>query len=197
MQLYNGCVIIKALINDWGDKMNSEVQDYLCDLEKKKDKAESVLAGTMLFTTIAAGISSIAAVMGVTAHCCAEMAFKDISRDVVDSNNFQNEIVLKKQELEDRYHLGNITFEEYASGKDRLYSREAIIDYATQDSEFKSFADAYQQSRDCADVTLGKGMPTVLGITGVGAAATTVSAIIKRRYDRIINEYKSKEEKVM
>ena len=100
MQLYNGCVIIKALINDWGGKMNSEVQDYLCDLEKKKDKAESVLAGTMLFTTIASGMSTIAAVMGVTAHCCAEMAFKDISRDVVDSNNFQNEIVLKQQELE-------------------------------------------------------------------------------------------------
>ena len=97
--------------------MQKEIQEYLNNIEKKKEKAEMFLLGGILFTTIMAGVTSVSTIAGLTASGSAEITYKNIHKEVSSSPGFQNEIALKDKELDDYYHTGKITIDEYNSGK--------------------------------------------------------------------------------
>jgi len=177
--------------------MQKEIQEYLKNLEKKKEKAEMFLLGGVLCTTIMAGVSSVTSISGLVASGSAEIAYKDIRKEVLASPSFQNEIALKEKELNDYYHAGKMTIDEYNSGKKELYSRDSILEYADKDQDLVDDVASYRKSKEYADVSLEKAVPKMLEGFGVGVGATTVSAVIRRRYDRILNETTKKAEREM
>ena len=173
-----------------------EVQDYLAKVEKSRERADGAELAAKLFTGITAGVTMFAGLMGAAGEVSAEIGYNFLKEDVVINSNFDAEVVSKRNALVDQLTAGTISMEDYNAGMDNLYSRDAVVDFAKRsgDERLENLASSYESTKDMGDTVTREGIPTMLAFTGAGAAAWTVSEIIKRKYDRKIREYKTQQE---
>ena len=170
--------------------MQQDVEKYLEKIEKKKSIAETFVEGCVLFSGISVSMALTALLIGGASKFSSNISYKQIYNNVIDSKEFQEQVVLKQSELEDRYNLGDITFNEYNAKKSQLYSHDEIVDFAKTNDIDSDFVDSYLSTKDCADVTLNKGVPSMLSIASVGLVGSTFCELIRRRYDRILAQNK-------
>ena len=175
---------------------NKDVQTYLEDVEKKRNNADTAEMAAKLFTGITAGVTLFAGLMGATGEVSAEIGYKHLRNDVVISSSFNEEVSTKRNALIDALSTNSITMEEYNAGMKDLYSRDAIVDFAKRsgDDRLESLAKSYVLTKDMGDTVTKEGIPTMLAFTAAGAAGWTVTDAIRRKYDRIIREYKAEHE---
>ncbi len=190
--------ILLAINLGYGDKImaNKKVQTYLEEVESKRNSADTAELAAKVFTGITAGVTLFAGLMGATGEVSAEIGYKHLYNDVVINGSFDAEAFAKRNELIDSFTSGAISQEEYDAGIANLYSREAVVDYAknSQDKRISNLAKSYESTKDMGDIVTKEGIPTMLAFTTAGAAAWTVTDAIRRKYDRILREYKKEHE---
>ena len=175
---------------------NKEVESYLENVEKKRERADGAELAAKLFTGITAGVTLFAGLMGVTGEVSADIGYKHLYNDVVIHGTYDAAAQAKKNDLYNQLASGTISLEAYNAGVENLYSRDAVIDYAknSDDKRIVNLAKSYESTKDMGDTVTREGIPTMLAFTGAGAAAWTVTDAIRRKYDGILRAYKEEHE---
>ena len=175
---------------------NKDVQSYIENVERNRERADGAELAAKIFTGITVGVTAFAGLMGATGEISAEIGYNHLKNDVSIHGEFDAETQAKRNALIDALTANTISMEEYNAGMSNLYSRETIVDFAKRsgDKRLENLAKSYESTKDMGDTVTQEGIPTMLAFAGAGAAAWTVTDAIRRKYDRILREYKAQHE---
>ena len=175
---------------------NKDVQTYLEDVEKKRERADGAELAAKIMAGMTAGMTLFTGLMGVTGEVSAEIGYKHLHNDVVINGEFDAETQAKRNALVDALASNSISMEEYNAGIDNLYSRETVLDFAKRsgDDRLENLASSYESTKQMGDTVTKEGLPTMLAFVGTSAAAWFTTDAIRRKYDRILRAYKAEHE---
>ena len=173
-----------------------EVRSYLENLEKKYRDIEEINFGALMLAGIGGGATIMAGVIGGTGAIAANIGYHSLETQVVDSESFEAMNIDKRNAIIDDFTTGKISYTEYQSKLDALYSREAVVDYAKNsgNTQLAQTANSYEKSKDMGDTVLSRGVPMMASFIGIGALEYGVSEYFRRKYERRILEYKAAQE---
>ena len=179
-----------------GIMAKKEVIDYIEKVEKQKHIASEVNLGAAMFAGISAGMVAIAGVMGGAAELSTTIGMNNIAGEVREMGSYMEE----RNSIIDSFTTGQITKAEYDARLKALDSKESILSHAktSGDEKMVTLAQSIEESDEMGDTLLKLGVPRMSAVMlALGAAAWTVSEMLKRKYDRKLRELKANENEGM
>ena len=179
-----------------GIMAKKEVIDYIEKVEKQKHIASEVNLGAAMFAGISAGMVAIAGVMGGAAELSTTIGMNNIAGEVREMGSYMEE----RNSIIDSFTTGQITKAEYDARLKALDSKESILSHAktSGDEKMVTLAQSIEESDEMGDTLLKLGVPRMSAVMlAPGAAAWTVSEMLKRKYDRKLRELKANENEGM
>ena len=173
-----------------------EVIDYIEKVEKQKHIASEVNLGAAMFAGISAGMVAIAGVMGGAAELSTTIGMNNIAGEVREMGSYMEE----RNSIIDSFTTGQITKAEYDARLKALDSKESILSHAktSGDEKMVTLAKSIEETDEMGDTLLKLGVPRMSAVMlAPGAAAWTVSEMLKRKYDRKLRELKANENEGM
>ncbi|MBE5738912.1 MAG: hypothetical protein E7354_04220 [Clostridiales bacterium] len=167
-----------------------EVCDYLKKLEKKSDRIDRFQEASTIVAGIAGAGAVISLICGGAAGAMTCLTENIYAPEVIESGDFELSIMERRNSLIDALASGEISYEEFKSGYENLYSPAEAMQYAStaDDPSMQAMAKSYYKTKDFGETTLKKAFPLMAGLSVAGTGAYWVTETIKSRYDRKIRE---------
>ena len=173
-----------------------EAISYMEQLEKNRNVANEVNLGTAMFAGISAGMVAIAGIMGGAAEISTTIGMNHLTAEVREMGSYMDE----RNALMDKFTQGQISKAEFDAGIKALDSRESMLSHAkaSGNERVATLAESIESTDEMGDTLLKLGVPRMSAVMlAPGAAAWTVSEMIKRKYDRKLRELKAQENEGM
>ena len=149
-----------------------------------------------MFAGISAGMVAIAGVMGGAAELSTTIGMNNVAAEVREMGSYMEE----RNSIIDSFTAGQITKAEYDARLKALDSKESILSHAkaSGDERVVTLAQSIEETDEMGDTLLKLGVPRMSAVMlAPGAAAWTVSEMLKRKYDRKLRELKAQENEGM
>ena len=167
---------------------NQDVKEYIENLEKKSNKTNTVQDASTIVAGIAGAGAIISLICGGAAGAMTCLTENIYVPEVIESGDYELSIMDRRNALIDSLANGEISYEEFKSGYENLYSPAEAMQYAStaNDPSMQAMAKSYYKTKDFGETTLKKGFPLMAGLSIAGTGAYWVTETIKSRYDRKI-----------
>lgn len=157
---------------------------------KKVQRCNDLFEACTLFGGITCAFALVATLMGGAAAITSDITMNETAQAIYASDGFQNSAREKLDQLSADLAAGKISYAEYESASNSLYSVDSVIEYSktANDKDLNSFLESYYESKDLANATFTKGVPVFAGTTAVAAAGAAAAYSSSKKNKKKLEE---------